>query len=130
MSSEGERDRKSNSRLVLQNRWKKSEKQKADKYKNGQATMPEGQITDGQTELLSKCQGLGEAEAELDNIVRIESDSASMHRGSAMPIEKRRVREAEELSYRNVCPCFSFSICNRTQRAGTPAFSIGKRGQS
>lgn len=71
MSSEGDQDRKSNSRLVLQNRWKKSEKQKTDKYKNGQATMPEGQITDGQTELQSKCQGLEEAEAELDNIIRI-----------------------------------------------------------
>lgn len=33
--------------------------------------MPEGQITDGQTELQSKCQGLEEAVAELDNIIRI-----------------------------------------------------------
>lgn len=38
--------------------------------KNGQTTMPEGQITDGQTELQSKCQGLEEAVAELDNIIR------------------------------------------------------------
>lgn len=32
--------------------------------------MPEGQITDGQTELQSQCQGLEEAIAELDNIIR------------------------------------------------------------
>lgn len=32
--------------------------------------MPEGQITDGQTELQSQCQGLEEAMAELDNIIR------------------------------------------------------------
>lgn len=32
--------------------------------------MPEGQIADGQTELQSECQGLEEAVAELDNIMR------------------------------------------------------------
>lgn len=32
--------------------------------------MPGGPITDGQTELQSQCQGLEEAVAELDNIIR------------------------------------------------------------
>lgn len=32
--------------------------------------MPEGQTTDGQTELQSKCQGLEDTVAELDNIIR------------------------------------------------------------
>lgn len=32
--------------------------------------MPEGQITDGQTELQSQCQGLEEAIAELDNVIK------------------------------------------------------------
>lgn len=32
--------------------------------------MPEGQITDGQTELQSQCQGQEEAMAELDNIIK------------------------------------------------------------
>lgn len=61
---------------------------KTDKYKNRQATMPEGQRTDGQTELQSKCQGLEVAVAELDDVIRKQSDSVSVHHCGAIPIEK------------------------------------------
>ena len=59
--------------------------------KNGQATMPEGQITDGQTELQKQCQGIEEAVAELDNIIRKDCkiDSANVNHCRAIPTEKQ-----------------------------------------
>lgn len=53
--------------------------------------MPEGQITDGQTELQSQCQGIEEAVAKLDNIIRKDCkiDSASVNHCRAIPTEKQ-----------------------------------------
>lgn len=54
--------------------------------------MPEGQTTDGQTEWQCQCQGLEEAVAELDNIVRKHSKtirSSDVNCGRAVPGERR-----------------------------------------
>lgn len=76
--------------------------------KNGQTTMPGGQITDGQTELRSKCQGLEEAVAELDNIIR--KDCKIVRFGQCEPLSGHTCREAQALSYKNVCFCFLYLL--------------------
>ena len=64
--------------------------------------MPEGQTTDGQTELQCQCQGLAWAVAELDNVIRKDSKQLESANGNchlAIPGETLERHDSERQSF-------------------------------